>query len=878
MIARWDRWFDTATPEERRGVGWVAIAMSIHAVLFALLSWWYVEDAAISFAFARNIAAGEGPVANLGGEYVEGYSNPTWTLALAALALIRIGPFAGAKLLGLIAGSGAIGYAWRVARRLLPGDAAAWVPLIVALCPQFVIWNASGLENSFFALFLACGLDWVLAETEPGASRAPWSALPLWALAITRPEAPMYTAAIAVVAFVGAVFRRGPRDALVWALWWNILFLPLFAGWHAARHYVFGWPFPNTYYAKLATAEKFLPFKWDKRGWDYLRKYAAVSGQGWLFPVYLASAVGLARWRRWLWVPAATITGVLLLAGFSPLRELFVEPELLVKARVWWLVAVAVAAPWLGVGQERTHIRAMLWYVTGLCVFFTVYSGGDWMKGYRWLSMPVIPISILLVDGAVALGDAIGPQVRRLSVGLALLPVASGLVGYFNFLGNPETMPYDVRRRVLHMQQAAERLGLEGRQTWMDVDMGAHLWWCDCDVVDMAGLVDVPMAHHTWQKPFVNQYVYEEREPAFAHVHGSWSTRTRMTTHRAWKSYLEIDPFPVSPSTNHVGSHVWKNLFVEEGDLGETEVISFERAISMRRPTFAARVSPGGTLHVEVEQQSPAKSRFRTLVFLHGARDVVAELPPGYDWYPSSGWGPHEVVVGRHEVSLPADLPVGRYDFGIVLVEESGSVLAAQTVGATDGLTDTPVYMAGEVRWAGAVEVVSDGGRRLAAAEQVARAAAAATTDGCGLADWQVARQVLGRGDVARVAAETRLATDFARCFARDAAAVSSRAGLTRAEVSANADAAERKIAIARRFDHRDPEVVRIGRGLAEKWSSEAEVAVSDADAYRSMRRALRADPTRSDLRVRAETLRDRSLNLVKDEPSDPSAGEAAGD
>lgn len=37
---------------------------------------WLVDDAGITFAYARNLAAGHGPVVNIGEAPVEGYSNP----------------------------------------------------------------------------------------------------------------------------------------------------------------------------------------------------------------------------------------------------------------------------------------------------------------------------------------------------------------------------------------------------------------------------------------------------------------------------------------------------------------------------------------------------------------------------------------------------------------------------------------------------------------------------------------------------------------------------------------------------------------------------------------------------------------------------------
>lgn len=46
-----------------------------------------VDDAAITFAYARSISDGLGPVVAPGAEPVEGFSNPTWTALLSGLVL-----------------------------------------------------------------------------------------------------------------------------------------------------------------------------------------------------------------------------------------------------------------------------------------------------------------------------------------------------------------------------------------------------------------------------------------------------------------------------------------------------------------------------------------------------------------------------------------------------------------------------------------------------------------------------------------------------------------------------------------------------------------------------------------------------------------------
>src|SRR5271169_4124060 len=62
----------------------LVLAFAVLVAHTALLADWVIDDAGISFAYARNLANGSGLVSQPGVEPVEGYSNPLWTLALAS--------------------------------------------------------------------------------------------------------------------------------------------------------------------------------------------------------------------------------------------------------------------------------------------------------------------------------------------------------------------------------------------------------------------------------------------------------------------------------------------------------------------------------------------------------------------------------------------------------------------------------------------------------------------------------------------------------------------------------------------------------------------------------------------------------------------------
>ncbi|MEM6930295.1 MAG: hypothetical protein AAF602_25375, partial [Myxococcota bacterium] len=71
----------------RWALGIIVIAAVVHHCILFL---WYVDDAAITFSYARNFAHGEGLVPFVGGERVEGYSNPAWTFFLVPFAFVGL--------------------------------------------------------------------------------------------------------------------------------------------------------------------------------------------------------------------------------------------------------------------------------------------------------------------------------------------------------------------------------------------------------------------------------------------------------------------------------------------------------------------------------------------------------------------------------------------------------------------------------------------------------------------------------------------------------------------------------------------------------------------------------------------------------------------
>ncbi|MEQ1508238.1 MAG: hypothetical protein ABMB14_38765, partial [Myxococcota bacterium] len=360
---RWQHLASTGTP--RLSVGGAAplvlVACAVAMVLHQATRWgWTIDDAAICYAYARNLAAGHGLVPWPGAERVEAYSDPTWIAVLAAFQAVGLDGFTVAKPLGMLFGLPTLWLVWRLAARAMPdhrGPGALLAPIALALNAQFAIWSASGLENGLFDLLLTAaiyrtGLD------RPGG--IPWAAALYLLVAWTRPEGVVYAGIGAVI--VAGLHRSRPR---VVAAWLGVVAVPLAAS-ELARLWYFAWPFPNTYYAKIA-ARGVSPLDWDGRGWSQLREWADRLWQGYWAPVYALGLTGLEPRRVRIALAVVTaLAASLLWPGTADLRALGwwpalpQPPEAFVGLRLAAIAAAGVGLPLLALGTPSGPLRLQL--------------------------------------------------------------------------------------------------------------------------------------------------------------------------------------------------------------------------------------------------------------------------------------------------------------------------------------------------------------------------------------------------------------------------------------------------------------------------------------------------------------------------------------
>jgi len=897
------------------------------AIVHQCVLWpWYIEDAAITFAYAKHLAMGEGLVPFIGGERVEGYSNPAWTFFLAPFALVGFDLHGVTRWIQVVLLIPTVLATWLAGREAFEGrsfgpitsEAPLIAPVVLSASAQFAIWTGSGLEMALMNLLMAVAIWRSLVELREGGW--PWSALWWVGVALSRPEAILYAAVAGFVAMVGH-FRAG-RGIGPTLRWLATFFVP-FGLYHAWRYQYFAWEFPNTYYAKLERRPNFPLFDWTGKSWRYTRDFAFEMGWGFFLPVFLLGAIGDRRWR-WpvavvlasvaaivvsiasedqrvhliavilsilglFWVGlgqvehrpprrlfAAGLAVAVLLVGVSEaLRHLWgmtpnviPVPDVVMSMPPYVLVAVGLAAFGLSVGARHDDARRLTTGLVLAAVVFALIAQWDWMKGYRWYAPAVVPGALLFAFGAESLARVVqrsfSDEHTRFTlpghlalVLVPLLALPANIAHTVAIAKQPQTKPLHVKQRVHYVNRIRDTLHVdEERWVDLDVDQGAHLYWSDFEMLDIAGLIDVPLAQHKFAKPFLRQYLFEETRPHFAHVHGGWAGSSGIPRFSEFREqYVEVPGYVANRREFHIGNHVRRDLLLEPAWPADDLVpvrgsrVELDNGAVIHGLRVPSEPAAGGMLYVEVGMSSEAPVRrkstdFRVwLVAERGAQRHSWDLAPGYDWVFPHEWRPGEIFHGRYSLPLSESLGPGAWDLGVMVVAGDGGVARV------DGTDETVI------RYPGALRVLSPDDR-------------AAARD----ADRALAIEHAGQGRCERAAHAWWLAR---RHSADDRAWIrSARPEVRRASATGHAEAADDHTAAAdrvddlvraREWDHWAPAYRERADAVADALIEEGHLAREHGDwprAYERFAGAVAVDRSRAWARRYAEEARAFALGI----------------
>ena len=329
-----------------------------------------VDDAFISFRYARNFVDGHGLVFNPG-ERVEGYTNFLWVVWASLSLVCSIDPEVSCRWLGLAASCATLGAVVRFSPSLRHFPLTVWIaPLLLAVNPALAVWTTGGLEAPLFACWVAWGACLAAEGVERGALPVV-SAVLFGLAALTRPEGAALAGIAAGAAALLGWRQPGLRRSL--AVWVTI-FLALFAPYVLWRWSYYGDLLPNTYYAKVGNSAAQL-----RRGLGYSNEFFSVTGY-WLVPLALSALwSGRRRFVAVLAIVTAFLVALVVYVGGDgfPMYRFFVP----VLSPFFLLVAWG-AAHWLERVARRSR-GAALAAAVAFCLA-TAYSAVPAFRGLQY--------------------------------------------------------------------------------------------------------------------------------------------------------------------------------------------------------------------------------------------------------------------------------------------------------------------------------------------------------------------------------------------------------------------------------------------------------------------------------------------------------------
>jgi hypothetical protein len=536
------------------------IPIVLYVAAAYLFADWIVDDAGISYAYARNLAEGHGLVSQPGRAPVEGYTNFTWVVLLAPFFLLGLfDPVITPKVIGTIL----VVTAFVLLKRTLDAQLGSRGPALlattlIAVAPPIVIWTASGLENSL-TLLLAVVLFVQLVrrprywELQAGVTTA--------LLAMTHPEHVLFVGAgLVACAAAGGSLRRNWRAAVGGAARYMAAFVAVFGPFMAMRLAIFGLPFPHPYYAKR------------------------------VYPSLTARLIDMAQ------NPGAV------------LEKLYDVCRAVGGGHVGAvLVLVSTAAAMVLVARRRGPRAlgiALAMEVVGIGAY--VFIDADWMGEYRFATAAtVFALVVLALSGFLALAPVLRGRARRVLVACAVAVVAVAYTSYvprlFQYAHAPATTFADIANEVAFKFDAyANILGLPHATVFV-ADVGATLYYSRLTVYDAAGLSE-PDVVRTLKKgtiywldehPEFYDYIFVELKPTFIRTMAFFTQITAFERDpRFWRDYVAINAYDDDYVKLYAGRLLHSGDFVRRDALGTVGIDVLRAAYRppRRPPPLADRV------------------------------------------------------------------------------------------------------------------------------------------------------------------------------------------------------------------------------------------------------------------------------------------------
>ena len=247
------------------------ISIIITTLLFTWTQRYIHDDPFISFRYARNLAAGNGLVYNVG-EYVEGYSNFLWTLLMAIPHALNIDPILFAHLIGTMLLLVSLVMIGLIGRRMLKSRLQTlFLLIVICLNYSFTTSFVNGLETGLVNTTIL--LSFYLTITYLEKTTLYWKTALLTSLLFAVALLTRLDAVVMLFPLGGFILISILRTQPITNRWKSIaaFVIPvstILLLWFTWRYFYYGELLPNTFYAKVSLDQSF------GRGVQYLATFA----------------------------------------------------------------------------------------------------------------------------------------------------------------------------------------------------------------------------------------------------------------------------------------------------------------------------------------------------------------------------------------------------------------------------------------------------------------------------------------------------------------------------------------------------------------------------------------------------------------------------
>ena len=366
----------------KRSTPAAVLTMSIAIFILLGLNFYHflVDDVYISLRYARNLANGYGLVFNTDGSPpVEGYTNFLWVMMET---LLFVAGFSDETLLhiiriaGIVLGIGAVIVTYKL-MRILDFDHHTSLIAILLLCvfPEFSFWSVGGLETTLYIFLLMLALYVYISERKSGKAHV-WSMVLLFLLSLSRPEGFFIAGVIILYHLLQGMLTKSIKQSFLSILPGLILFIIFFGAYFIWRYNMYGYLFPNTFYAKkIAYLDQI-----------FYRSQQIAKFVGPLFPFFAIASI-----------------------GYFQFHKKFAYEKLLLFTLLLTLIA------------------------------FCYLARSEWMPGHRY-ELPFVPLLLIFFSAGLTKisydeGKSFGSSQRKLIIPLCLLLFFGGfLISRFNAL------------------------------------------------------------------------------------------------------------------------------------------------------------------------------------------------------------------------------------------------------------------------------------------------------------------------------------------------------------------------------------------------------------------------------------------------------------